>query len=238
MNKKIPFHKHHTIIEELLCHLPYAIFSVALSLIILSILSFFNNSGSVNGAHRLFHSLHFLHLIFAGTGAILTFRKYSKSVLGGLAVGLFVPIVFCTLSDAVLPYFGGRLAGLEMTFHWCFISHLPTVLPFLLVGVLNGWAISSHTSSKALFYSSSSHFIHIFVSSMASVMYLVSFGFDNWADHMGFVFIFLIVAVLTPCTLSDIVMPLWCARIGKTKRVAGSSQGMSLCCAGKEYEKN
>ena len=204
--------------EEILCHFPFAILSVSLSLIILSFLSYSNGHGTAQGAHSLFHSLHYLHLIFSATGAIITFRRYSKRVLPSLLVGTLVPAVFCTLSDAVLPYFGGRLAGLDMHFHWCFIQHLPTVLPFLLVGLVNGWVISSRFESSQLFYSTGSHFLHIFVSSMASTMYLVSFGFSSWADHMAFVFLFLLFAVLMPCTLSDIVVPLLFARKSERKK--------------------
>jgi len=204
--------------EEIFCHLPYAIFSVSLGLIILSLLSYANGQGTVLGAHRLFHSLHYLHLIFSATGAILMFRKYSQNFVLSLLVGTAVPAVFCTLSDAILPYFGGRLAGLDMHFHWCFVQHLPTVLPFLVIGMLNGWVISSHFASSQIFYSTGSHFLHIFVSSMASIMYLVSFGFSSWGEHMGFVFLFLLFAVLVPCTLSDIVVPLLFARKAQVGR--------------------
>ncbi len=218
-NRNILEH-HHTVKEELFCHLPYAIFSVAIALIFLSFLT--NIGSDVVGGHnhdsiayRLFHNFHYLHLLFAGTGTILMFRKYSKSNLMGLFVGIIVPAVFCTLSDAILPYFGGKMVNLSMEFHWCFIYHLDTVLPFLLVGILNGWVMSQHEKSRQLFYSLGFHFFHIFISSMASILYLVSFGFSNWWEHMSFVFIYIIVAVLIPCTLADIVVPIFFARLKK-----------------------
>jgi hypothetical protein len=143
---------------------------------------------------------------------MLTFRRFSKNVLLGVVVGLAVPAVFCTASDAVLPYLGGRFVNLDMHFHWCFLSHLDTVLPFLGIGMINGWVMSSHPSSRHLFYSLGFHFIHIFISSMAAILYLVSFGFYEWWARMGFVFLFLVLAVLIPCTLSDIVVPMIFAR--------------------------
>lgn len=211
---------HHTVKEELFCHLPYAIFSVAIALIFLSFISNLCVDGGTGHSHdsvayRLFHNFHYLHLLFAGTGTILMFRKYSKSTLMGLFVGFAIPAVFCTLSDAILPYFGGRFANLSMHFHWCFINHLDTVLPFLLAGMLNGWVMSQHEKSRQLFYSLGFHFFHIFISSMASILYLVSFGFHHWWEHMGFVFIYIIVAVLIPCTLADIVVPIFFARLKK-----------------------
>ncbi len=211
---------HHTVKEELFCHLPYAIFSVAIALIFLSFLTNIGSDASVGHSHdsmayRLFHNFHYLHLLFAGTGTILMFRKYSQSTFMGLFVGIAIPAFFCTLSDAILPYFGGKFVNLSMEFHWCFIYHLDTVLPFLLAGILNGWVMSQHEKSRQLFYSLGFHFFHIFISSMASILYLVSFGFNNWWEHMSFVFIYIIVAVLIPCTLADIVVPIFFARLKK-----------------------
>lgn len=205
---------HHTLWGELLCHFPYAIFSVAISMIALSLLAFLA-PGAVASAKmtsKLFHNFHFLHILFAATGTMLTFARYSKNYALGMLVGTLVPAIFCTLSDALIPFLGGYLMGLDMHFHWCYISHLDTVVPFLLIGAINGLVMSSHTASHQLFYSLGFHFIHIFISSMASILYLVGFGFASWAHHMGFVFIFLVFAVLIPCTLSDIVVPMMFAK--------------------------
>lgn len=207
---------HHTVWEEIICHLPIAIFSVAFGLIMLSLLSYFDPSGTnTTGAHRLFHNFHFLHLLFAATGTVLTFKRYSNRFFVGLLVGIIVPIIFCTLSDAVLPYLAGELLGVEMKFHWCFITHTQIVIPFLLVGILNGWVMSGHSLNKKLFYSQGFHFLHIFISSTASLLYMVSFGYAKWWKDMGLLFIFLILAVLIPCTLSDIIVPMLFAKIKK-----------------------
>lgn len=207
---------HHTLMGEILCHLPYAIFSVAFAMICLSFLSYASFGQEQSAvSYRLFHSFHFLHLLFAATGTMLTFRRYSNNLALGLAVGFAVPAIFCTLSDAFLPYLAGTALNLNMHFHWCFLSHLDTVLPFLLVGMLNGWIMSSHPRNLHFFYSVGFHFVHIFISSMASILYLVSFGFSEWWAQMGFVFIFLILAVLIPCTLSDIVVPMLFAKTPK-----------------------
>lgn len=228
---------HDSLKDALLCHIPFSLFAVSLSLICVSILTYIGEDPILGAlkAGRLFHSLHFMHLLFAGTGVILTYRKYSKSFIGSVLVGVLVPTVFCTLSDAIIPYWGGKLANLDMEFHWCFLSHISTVLPFLAAGLLNGWVISLHSENKHMFYSTWSHFAHIFISSMASVFYLVSFGFDKWYDHFGFVFLFLIVAVIMPCTLSDLVVPMLCA--GKRGKKSGVIK--SGCCnSGSGHEKH
>ena len=46
------------------------------------------------------------------------------------------------MSDAFLPYLGGKTLGLEMSFHWCFISHIEKILPFLLIGLFSFGSIS------------------------------------------------------------------------------------------------
>lgn len=216
-------HHTHTLSQELLCHLPYAIFSVAFGLIVLSCLQFITSGAAgtpaipVKAAKALFHSFHFLHLIFAATGTVLMFLRFSANTLAALVVGTLAPAIFCLLSDVILPYIGGRLLGVPMHLHICFISEYQNVVPFLIVGIINGFTMSKHAPSKHSFYSVSSHFIHILVSSMASLLYLVSHGFIAWQSHMGIVFLFLLVAVLLPCTLSDVVVPMLFAR-SKGKR--------------------
>lgn len=212
----------HTLSDELICHFPYAVFSVAICLAVLSFLSFLTMSNSnteaiTDGAHLLFHSFHFMHIVFAATGTLITFFRFSKNVWKGLLVGLGSSVIFCTLSDAVLPYIGGRMLGVDMHFHLCFLSELDKVIPFLVVGLINGFVMSRHHSSKQSFYSVSSHFIHILISSFASMFYLVDQGFVDWWDHIGYVFLFLIFAVVVPCTLSDVVVPMAFARTDKKK---------------------
>lgn len=213
-------HKEHSesLVHELFHHFPYAIFSVACGLILLS---FLTHGGSVEAAeaseraHSLFHSFHFLHIIFAATGTVVTFLRFSKNLAMGLLVGVVSPAVFCTLSDAILPYYGGRFLGVPMDWHICFYSELHNVLPFLLVGIINGFVMGRHYYSRLASVSVGSHFAHILVSSLASCLYLLSYGFSNWSESIGAVFMFLIFAVLVPCTLSDVVVPMLFAKAHK-----------------------
>ena len=204
--------------HELLHHLPYAIFSVAVALVVLSLVDSGSDSEqALDRADSLFHNFHFLHIVFASTGTVLTFLRFSSSVMTGFLIGIFSPALFCTLSDAILPYYGGRLLGVDMHWHVCFYSELPNVLPFLIVGVLNGVVMARHHYSKLATFSVGSHFIHILVSSLAASMYLLSHGFAHWSSQIGVVFLFLIVAVLVPCTVSDVVVPMLFAKAHKKK---------------------
>ncbi len=163
----------------------------------------------------LFHSFHFMHIVFAATGTVITFRRFNKNLFSSLFVGMWVPVLFCTLSDSILPYLGGRALGVAMSFHLCFFTELSNILPFLFVGILNGFVLSRHGQESQKVYSIFSHFIHIFVSSLASTFYLVAHGFMDWYKDIGFVFLFIIIAVVIPCTLSDVVVPMAYARVAK-----------------------
>ena len=60
-----------------MAHFPYAIFAVALSLIALSVLGYGAlDASTASHAHGLFHTLHFLHILFASTGTVIVFRKF------------------------------------------------------------------------------------------------------------------------------------------------------------------
>ena len=76
-----------------------------------------------------------------------------------------------------------------------------------------------HLESQVDDFSLWSHSVHIFISSLASSFYFVANGFYDWADSIGAVFVVLIIAVLIPCTLSDVVVPAYFARFGNKKIV-------------------
>lgn len=210
-------HHGHSLSDEIICHLPYAIFSVACALTVVSFVMQFEVSDVLIPEMQrrldvMFHSFHFMHIVFAATGTMLTFMRYSKNIALGLIVGFLSPAFFCMLSDAILPYFGGLLFGIDMHWHLCFVSEVHNVLPFLIVGILNGIIMSKHHASKQNQYSLFSHFVHILVSSLASTFYIVSHGFGNWYASIGYLFLFLIVAVVVPCTFSDVVVPMMVAK--------------------------
>ena len=92
------------------------------------------------------------------------------------------------LSDVLFPYAAGRVLGVEMELHICFHREMQNVLPFLAVGILNGLILRAHHSSMLRIFSFGSHFIHILISSLASLFYLVGHGFNNWYPQMGMCF--------------------------------------------------
>jgi len=214
--------------SELLHHFPYATLSVALALMLLTLINVFFNAGiaeSINhiacaeggcshssGLDILFHCFHFIHIVFATSGTIVTFRRYSDKIVTGLLVGTLSSMVFCTLSDVLLPYAAGRLLGIHMDLHLCFASELSNILPFLFVGLLNGWVMIQlpefRTQENSLFL----HFLHTFISAMASIFYAVGHGLSDFHTYLGMFYLLMVVAVILPCTLSDVIAPIFFAK--------------------------
>ena len=204
--------------NEFICHIPYTAISLAVGFALASILHVINGVSvatqydvAMHGYHTLFHVFHFLHIVFAVTGTTVTFFRYSNRIVFGVLVSLLVPAFFCMLSDSVLPMIAGSILGVSMHLHIC-IFHLHDAINlfiFMITGLGIGTALLQHSSSLRVF-SYGSHFFHIFCSSLASLFYIVSHGFTDWPHHMGLVFISLFIAVIVPCTLSDVVIPLYC----------------------------
>ena len=200
---------------ELIEHFPYAVFSVALGLIGAALMQYFSFGATAytvkNGSFILFHAFHYLHIVFAATGSMITFFRFSKNIIKGVVVATISTLFFCVLSDILLPYLAGYALGAHMNLHICF-NELNNVLPFLVIGLFNGWVLNQHSKDSQTYYSVWSHFAHIFVSSIASLLYMISNGFDQWSQQMGPIFFMLILAVVIPCTFSDVVVPMFFAK--------------------------
>lgn len=218
--------------HELVHHLPYGTLSVALALMLLSMISVLFGLSNLcshhvhdhaqyacsmlSGMDILFHSFHFAHILFAASGTMVTFYRYSKNVFAGIIVGVLSSVVFCTLADILLPYAAGRLLGVEMELHICFRSELSNIVPFLLIGVINGIIIPRGKEDHTEQHSISLHFIHTFISAMASIFYAIGHGLQNFHEYLGMFFVLMLIAVVIPCTLSDVVVPiLWARMVNK-----------------------
>lgn len=206
--------------DELVCHFPYAVLSLAVGFIVLSVLTTLY-TGTAECArlayYRLFHSFHFMHIVFAAAGTVCAYLRYSKNWLRASVVGVIAPAIFCMLSDIVLPYVGGRMLGVPMRLHVCFFCEFTSISIFLLVGVLTGFALKFHVASvpQGSLFTGWLHFGHIALSSLAALFYLVSHGFFAWDAYMGILYALLIIAVVIPCTLSDVVVPVFVAKMDK-----------------------
>lgn len=193
---------------ELQEHLPYTIFSVAAGMVVLGVLTYIATllkATEISQATQgLFHLFHPIHLLLSATATTAMFWRYERRFIKAAVVGFIGAVGICGISDVIIPYVAGSLLGVRMHLHLCIVEHLMFILPFVIAGIFAGFVIPSTTEKSTIF----SHAAHVLVSAMASILYLVSFGLGEWIEVAGMVFVYMVLAVIIPCCMSDIVFPL------------------------------
>ncbi len=199
------------LVTEFTHHLPYTIVG---SLIAMAGVWWFGTQYLGQGsesellvrARASFHLFHPLHLSLSAIATTSLSWRYRRHVLKTLLVGSLGTIIPCGLSDYVFPYVGGLLSGQAMEFHMCIVDHPGLFFSFLILGMLAGFWAEERLTGSHLF----SHGAHVFISSVASLLYMISFGFTAWLTDVRFVFpalLTIVLAVWVPCCISDIVVP-------------------------------
>jgi hypothetical protein len=198
------------VVVEFAHHLPYTIVS---SLIAMAGVWWFGTQQAsgvethlVEPSRALFHMFHPLHICLSAIATTSLFWRHSRRLARTLVVGALGTIVPCGLSDYFFPYWGGLLLGQSVELHVCVVDHPLLFFPYLTLGLLGGFLAEERMTGSSVF----SHAAHIFVSSVASLLYLISVGLTGWMTdvHLIFpVFLIIVVAVWIPCCISDIVIP-------------------------------
>ena len=166
-------------------------------------------------SHVIFHVFHPLHMLLSAIATTAMFWRHDRRLITAVFTGIIGSVGICGLSDVVFPYLSGLLLGVDMEFHWCIIQHPMIVVPFMAVGVLTGLLAATAVEHSTQY----SHAGHVFVSSAASIFYLISFGLFDWVSQVGYVFFVVVIAVIIPCCLSDIIFPL----------LVANRQGLAEC---------
>jgi len=202
------------LVTEFAHHLPYTIVS---SLIAMGAVWYFGvtqlpklTSAGHSPWEWSFHILHPMHVALSAIATTSVFWRHERKLLNALLVGFFGTVIPCGLSDYFFPFLGGRLLGQPVALHVCLVEEPRLILPFVGLGIIGGLLFEERLSGSSVF----SHGAHVFVSSLASLLYLVSFGFTGWLTdiHLLFpVFLLVVIAVWIPCCLSDIVIPVGAA---------------------------
>jgi hypothetical protein len=200
------------LLTELAHHLPYSIFGVSLGLVFMGILTFLailleSEHLLPKASGELFHVFHPSHVLLSGVATTAMFWKHEHKLFKAIIVGFVGTITVCGISDILFPFIGGNILGANMEFHICIIEEPGLVYPFAIVGVIAGLLITKNFEKSTQY----SHSAHVFVSSVASILYLLSFGVQDWIHAIGQVFIVTVFAVMIPCCASDIVFPLACS---------------------------
>lgn len=200
-------HRQSHLVEELRIHFPFTVFSVAAGLMLLGLFNFISISQGArylsSASEDLFHVFHPLHMLFSTIATTAMVWRHEKRILKAALIGIIGSIGICGLSDIIIPFLSGNLLGVQMQLHICVIEHPQIIIPFIVMGLLVGFIVPEKIESTIF-----SHAVHVLVSSMASILYLVSFGLIDWVGQIGMIFIYMTFAVILPCCTSDIVFPL------------------------------
>ena len=186
------------IANELKRHAPFTALGAVSGIIIMLIIVFGHIPSNISSI--VFYTLHPVHVVLSALATTAMYARYKRCKLwSALLVGWTGSIGIATLSDAIIPYFGGALLHVPMEFHIPFIEKW-----WVNLAALIGVAICYRKPVTKM-----PHFGHVLLSTWASLFYLTSFGIvADWIPLLPFVFVFLFLAVWIPCCTSDIVYPL------------------------------
>lgn len=195
------------ILEELKEHLPFTALATLISMIIA--VFFLIKQDFLNYSLSLFYIFHPAHLFFSSIVSTAIFYNYKKKIIQSLLFGVFIALVIGSLSDIIFPYLGSLIFKIPTEFH------LPEIeSPLLIFGVSIAGAIVGIIFKKTKV----PHFLHIFISIFASLLYIFAYSTNfNWLT-IFLIFIITIIAVTVPCCLSDIVLPIMFSRDKKAKK--------------------
>ncbi|MFC2051308.1 hypothetical protein ACFLT4_01075 [Chloroflexota bacterium] len=194
--------------SELGHHIPFTAIGAASGIIIMLIIVLVKVPLQVSQV--IFNTFHPLHVVFSALTTTAMYRKYGNGkIWAAILIGYFGSIGIATMSDAIIPYLGGVLLGVEMQFHIPFIE--TEKVPFIGIATWQ-WVNSAALIGIIIGYlrpaTKLSHTAHVFISTWASLFYFAAFGVAPWLPLLHFLFLFLFLAVWLPCCVSDIVFPL------------------------------
>jgi len=224
------------LLVELREHIPFSVTAVALGLTAAGAICILGSNAieggiaeavhdhATSGAHDhdhgpafaqlFFHLFHPTHMLFSAVATTAMFCRYDRSVVKAIIVGLVGAVGVCGASDILMPHISLTVLGIQAPWHICVVEHPGMVLPYAIIGVIVGLVASSGVMRSTLI----SHSLHVLASSMASIFYMVGpLGVVAWIDKVGEVFVFVVLAVMVPCCLSDIVFPMLMTKKGKAK---------------------
>ena len=196
------------IASELKEHAPFTALGAVSGVIIMVIIVFANIPSQISEA--TFYTLHPIHVVLSALVTTAMYKKYSDGKLWkAILIGYSGSIGIATISDAIIPYLGGALLGVEMGFHLPFIE--TEEIPFIGIEkwqVVNSAAVIGIIIGYLRPTTRFPHSGHVFLSTWASLFYFAAFGVAHWIPLLAFLLLFLFLAVWVPCCLSDIVFPL------------------------------
>lgn len=198
------------ITRELRAHAPFTVFGAVTGVVIMM---FFENL-PFKVSYNTFYVLHPVHVLLSAlvTASIYELHqcgRVSDKCLKGrcnfwilLAIGYVGSVGIATVSDSLIPYLGEALLQLpRKAVHLGFIEKWWLVNPLAVIGVVLAYFYRPATKFP--------HAGHVLLSTWASLFHIIM-AMGGSLDLISYliVFVFIFLAVLLPCCLSDIVFPI------------------------------
>ena len=205
-----------TITSELKAHVPYTGLGAASAVVAMALIVVARIPARVSEA--VFDTFHPAHVVFSALATTAMYRLHVKGrAWAAVLIGYTGAVGIATLSDAVVPFLGGKLLGVDMQWHLPFIEG--TRMPFVGVPTwvtVNAAAVIGVAIGLAKPTTKIPHLGHVLLSTWASLFAFTAFGAGDWLPRLPGVFVFLFLAVWLPCCASDIIYPLlWAGRSAK-----------------------
>jgi len=196
--------KKNEILHELKHHFPLTLLTAVLAGIIISILFISGISFSTPFLELVFELFHESHILISGIATSALYYRYQRSKTNAILVGFLGAIIIGSLSDVLFPYIIGKLFLLDTSFHLPLLEEPIRVTILALAGTLIG--LGSNRFSKTF---KLSHNLHVFLSVLASLFYVLAFTpvLNILTILLLVITVFLVVYV--PCSISDIIFPLY-----------------------------
>jgi len=187
------------ILIELKVHSPFTIFGAITGIIIM----FLFYKIPPNVSYNIFYVLHPMHVVLSALVTASMYKTYSKKVNPFILIliGYIGSVGIATLSDSIIPYIGEVMLNLpNKGIHLGFIEKWWLVNPLAFLGI----AIAYFNPNTKF-----PHAGHVLLSTWASLFHIImALGGTINSTLAIIIFIFLLIAVLIPCCLSDIIFPL------------------------------
>ena len=188
------------IIKELKHHIPFTIIGSIIGIILM----FFIYNIPKTISYNIFYTLHPLHVLLSALVTSSIYIIYSKNefkLWKLILIGYFGSIGIATLSDSLIPYLGEILLNLpNKGIHLGFIEKWWLVNPLALLGI----TIAYFKPKTKL-----PHTGHVLLSVFASLFHVIlAMGTSISIIKLIILSVFIFIAVIIPCCLSDIVFPL------------------------------
>jgi len=181
------------IASELKEHAPFTALGAASGIIIMVIIVLANVPSQIS--QTAFHTLHPLHVVLSALTTTAMYRKYGNSkIWAAVLIGYFGSIGIATISDAIIPYLGGALLGLDIEFHIPFIE--TEKMPFIEIEtwiIINSAAVLGIIIGILKPTTKISHLGHVFLSTWASLFYFTAFSVARWLPLLPLIFMFLFI---------------------------------------------